>query len=48
MGSKMASFPTTLLFSGTIFHQGRVGLQIMQIPWNSEARYRLPCASGSR
>jgi hypothetical protein len=34
--------PTSLLFSGTVFHQGRIGLQVMQIPWSSEARYRVP------
>lgn len=34
--------PTTLLFSGTIFHRGRMGLQIAQIPWDRDASYRLP------
>jgi hypothetical protein len=34
--------PTSLLFSGTVFHAGRVGLQIAQIPWDREASYRLP------
>ena len=41
-GLEAGEIPTTLLFSGTIFHAGRVGLQIAQIPWNSEASYRLP------
>jgi hypothetical protein len=36
--------PTTLLFSGTIFHSGRMGLQIAQIPWERDASYRLPVA----
>lgn len=34
--------PTSLLFSGTVFHAGAMGLQIAQIPWDREARYRLP------
>ena len=34
--------PTSLLFSGTVFHAGRTGLQIAQIPWDREATYRLP------
>ena len=41
-GLEDGELPLSLLFSGTVFHQGRVGLQIMQIPWSSEARYRLP------
>lgn len=34
--------PTTLMFSGTVFHRGRTGLQIAQIPWDRDASYRLP------
>jgi hypothetical protein len=34
--------PTSLLFSGTVFHPGHIGLQIAQIPWDREASYRLP------
>ncbi len=34
--------PVTLLFSGTVFHAGRMGLQIAQIPWDRDAHYRLP------
>lgn len=34
--------PTTLLFSGTVFYQGRAGLQIAKIPWEREASYRVP------
>jgi Family of unknown function (DUF6084) len=41
-GLEAGEIPTTLLFSGTIFHSGRMGLQIAQIPWNSEANFRLP------
>lgn len=42
LGLDDGELPTTLLFSGTVFYQARGGLQIMQIPWNSEARYRVP------
>ncbi len=41
-GLEDGDLPTTLLFSGTVFYQGRGGLQIMQISWNSESRYRVP------
>jgi hypothetical protein len=34
--------PVTMLFSGTVFHAGRMGLQIAQIPWDRDASYRLP------
>jgi hypothetical protein len=35
--------PLTLLFSGTIFHEGDDGrLQVAQIPWEKEAAFRLP------
>jgi hypothetical protein len=35
--------PVTLLFSGTIFHEGDDGaLQVAQIPWDKEAAFRLP------
>jgi Family of unknown function (DUF6084) len=34
--------PTTLLFSGTVFHLGRAGTQIAKIPWDREASYRVP------
>jgi hypothetical protein len=35
--------PLNLMFSGTIFYEpGDNGLQIEQIPWDREARYRLP------
>jgi hypothetical protein len=34
--------PVTLLFSGSVFYSGRMGLQIAPIPWDREAHYRLP------
>lgn len=35
--------PLSLLFSGTAFYANREGvLQVAQIPWDKEARYRLP------
>ena len=34
--------PTSLLFSGTVFHAGQMALQIAQIPWDREASYRVP------
>lgn len=41
-GLENGELPTTLLFSGTVFYAAARGLQVMQIPWNSEASYRLP------
>jgi hypothetical protein len=41
-GLDAGEIPTTLLFSGTVFHAGRMGLQIAQIPWDRDASYRLP------
>jgi hypothetical protein len=41
-GLDAGEIPTTLLFSGTVFHAGRIGLQVAQIPWDREASYRLP------
>jgi hypothetical protein len=34
--------PLEFLFSGTIFYAGSVGLQVVQIPWEKEAAFRLP------
>ena len=34
--------PVTMLFSGTVFHAGRMGLQIAKVPWDRDASYRLP------
>jgi hypothetical protein len=36
--------PLELLFSGTMFYAGSMGLQVAQIPWDKEARFRLPVA----
>jgi len=41
-GLKGGELPLSMLFSGTVFHAGRMGLQIAQIPWDREASYKLP------
>jgi hypothetical protein len=41
-GLENGELPTSLLFSGTVFHAGARGLQIAQIPWDREAGYRVP------
>ena len=41
-GLEDGDLPVTLLFSGTVFYARGAGLQIAQIPWDREARYRLP------
>ena len=41
-GLEKGELPTSLLFSGTMFYAGRVGLQVAQIPWDREARLQLP------
>jgi hypothetical protein len=41
-GLQDGDLPTSLLFSGTVFYAGAVGLQVAQIPWDREASYRLP------
>lgn len=41
-GLQGGELPVSLLFSGTIFHAGRMGLQLAQIPWDRQANYRLP------
>ena len=41
-GLEAGELPLTLLFSGTVFHAGRIGMQVAQIPWDREASYRLP------
>ena len=40
-GLEEGELPTTLLFSGTVFHAGGMGLQVAQIPWDRDASYRL-------
>ena len=41
-GLEDGELPISLLFSGTVFHAGGVGLQIAQIPWDRETSYKLP------
>ncbi len=42
-GLEEGEVPLLLLFSGTIFYGAESGaLQVTQIPWEKEARYRLP------
>lgn len=36
--------PLSLLFSGTVFTRGSTGFGVEQVPWDCEARYRLPVA----
>ena len=44
-GLEDGEIPICLQFSGTIFYVNDSGaLQVSQIPWNKEARYRLPVA----
>ncbi len=42
-GLENGEVPLNLMFSGTVFYEpGDSGLQIEQIPWDREAKYRLP------
>ena len=42
-GLQEGGLPTSLLFNGTVFYAAAgAGLQVMQIPWDREARYILP------
>jgi hypothetical protein len=41
-GLENGEIPVTLLFSGTVFHAGGMGLQVAQIPWDRDAGYRMP------
>jgi Family of unknown function (DUF6084) len=42
-GMEEGEVPLLLLFSGTIFYMAETGaLQVTQIPWEKEARHRLP------
>jgi hypothetical protein len=44
-GLEMGEVPLLLLFSGTIFYREESGaLQVRQIPWSKECRFRLPVA----
>lgn len=37
--------PLLFLFSGTVFAKGEEGMRVTQIPWDREARHRLPVAT---
>lgn len=42
-GLEDGEVPLNLLFSGTVFYEdGEAGLQVAQIPWDREAKYKLP------
>lgn len=41
-GLDQGEIPITMLFSGTVFYAGPVGLQIVQIPWEEDVSYKLP------
>ena len=42
-GLDAGDLPLNFLFSGTVFYQdGSGALQVMQISWDKEARFRLP------
>src|ERR1043165_2796890 len=42
-GLEDGEIPLNLMFSGTIFYRAEDGaLQVEQVPWDGEARYRLP------
>jgi hypothetical protein len=44
-GLTEGEIPLEFLFSGTVFYESHIGsLQVAQIPWDREARYRLPIA----
>ncbi|WP_010587700.1 DUF6084 family protein [Schlesneria paludicola] len=45
-GLEQGDIPLLLLFSGSIFYRQETGmLQVTQIPWSKEARYRLPVST---
>lgn len=41
-GLEDGEVPLEFLFSGSVFYDGATGLQVEQIPWDREAKYRLP------
>ncbi len=48
-GLEQGEIPLLLLFSGSIFYREETGLlQVTQIPWSKEARYRLPVSVWKR
>ncbi|MGH9473030.1 MAG: DUF6084 family protein [Terriglobales bacterium] len=43
-GAGQSEIPLRLLFSGTVFYQSEAGVAAAPIPWDLEARYRMPAA----
>lgn len=41
-GVGSGTVPLNLLFNGTVFTRGQNGFGVLQVPWDSEARYDLP------
>jgi hypothetical protein len=41
-GLEEGDVPLEFLFSGSLFYAGETGLQVEQIPWDKEAKFRLP------
>jgi Family of unknown function (DUF6084) len=41
-GLQEGDVPLEFLFSGSVFYAGEAGLQIEQIPWDKEDKFRLP------
>jgi hypothetical protein len=41
-GLEEGEVPLEFLFSGSLFYAGETGLQVEQIPWDKEAKFRLP------
>ena len=41
-GLEEGEVPLEFLFSGSIFYLGEAGMQVEQIPWDKETRFRLP------
>jgi hypothetical protein len=41
-GLEDGEVPLSLLFSGTVFHEADGALRVAQVPWEKEARFRLP------
>jgi hypothetical protein len=43
-GLESGSVPLALLFNGTVFTRGETGFAVTQVPWDTEAAYRMPVA----
>jgi hypothetical protein len=43
-GLRDGEIPLLFLFSGTVFTRGSTGFSVAQVPWDREARFRLPVA----